>query len=842
MASAQSGSPLQKYGDAVAILLIVALNAGLGFFQERRAETALDALKKMAVPSARVRRNGCVIVVSAEEVVPGDVLEIEAGDAIAADARLLATVDLAVEEAALSGESVATTKNERLTCAENASLPDRVNMVFLGTMAVRGRGSAVVTATGPRTELGRMGRMIASARVESTPLEKLLESFGKRVLYLCLAIAAGLFAWGIVRPHVLPGATPQPWHLLLLEAVSLAVAAIPEGLPAITAITLALGTQRMARHGAIVRRLASVETLGAATVICSDKTGTLTQNLMMVRELWVGDGSYKITGEGYDPHGEIRPSYTEPLTIDKGAFASPLRALLETAALCNHAVIARDESGAWKVIGDPTEGALLTLAFRGEITAESLRKSKRVIREIPFDSGRKRMTVVVADDTGQEVAHVKGSVDVLLARCTRYAGSSGTRDMTDEDRKRILSEADRMGSAALRVLALCERRQPDGDPETELTFLGLAGMMDPPRPGIMDAIRTCQQAQIRVVMITGDHCLTAIAVAKEIGIWKPGDEAITGPELDALSDDELVRRLPKICVFARSAPEQKLRIVKAFKSLGHIVAMTGDGVNDAPALKEAHIGIAMGRGGTEVARQAADIVLADDNFATIVAAVREGRSIYRNIQKFIFFLLSSNAGLCGAVFLTALIGDWPPLTPLMLLWINLVTNGLPALALGVDTPSPDLMQNPPHRVGAGLLRPRDYWAIVYVGIVMAASSAVFHIHAAEPSDLMLRARALMFSYLAISSLIHAFNCISDKSLFRQPRLFIRPLSVAALLSATIHFVAIVIAPARPIFRTYELTSSEWWKLVLLSFAIVPGVELWKILAARFIPAATSDRS
>jgi Ca2+-transporting ATPase len=834
LASVQSGNPLQKYGDAVAILLIVALNAGLGFFQERRAETALEALKKMAVPSARVRRDGGVIIVSAEDIVPGDVLEIEAGDAIAADARLLTTVDLALEEAALTGESVASTKDALLTCAENAPLPDRVNMVFLGTIVVRGRGSAVVTATGPKTELGRIGHMIASAAVEPTPLEKLLESFGKRVLYVCLAIAGVLFAWGIVRPHVLPGSEPHPWHLLLLEAVSLAVAAIPEGLPAIATITLALGTQRMARHGAIVRRLASVETLGAATVVCSDKTGTLTQNLMMVREVWSGGCSYTVTGKGYDPHGEIRAGGASPVSLDRGELPAPLHALLETAALCNHAVIERDASGASKVIGDPTEGALLALASRGGIANELLRKSKRVIREIPFDSDRKRMTVVV-EDNGREVAHVKGSVDVALPRCTRYAGEGGTREMTPEDRRQILAEADRMSSGALRVLALCECQQPGCDPETELTFLGLVGMMDPPRPGVVEAIETCHKAQICVVMITGDHRLTAIAVAEEIGLWKPGDEAITGSALDALSDEELLRRLPNITVFARSTPEQKLRIVKAFKSLGHIVAMTGDGVNDAPALKEAHIGIAMGRGGTDVARQAADIVLADDNFTTIVAAVREGRAIYRNIQKFIFFLLSSNAGLCGAVFLTALIGDWPPLTPLMILWINLVTNGLPALALGVDPPSPDLMQNPPHTVGAGLLQRREYWAILYVGLLMAATSALFHIHAAEPSDLMLRARALMFSYLAISSLIHAFNCLSHGSIFRQPRLLIRPLSLAVLLSAMIHFTAIVIAPLRPVFRTYDPTFLEWSKLALLSLAIVPGMELWKALAARRLP-------
>jgi Ca2+-transporting ATPase len=824
--TATTGGVLQRYGDAIAILLIVALNAGLGLFQERRAESALAALEKMTVPSARVRRGGQVMVVSAADVVPGDLLELEAGDAVASDARLVSALNLAVEEAALTGESMATEKDASAASAAEAPLADRLDMVYLGTTVVRGKARALITATGARTELGRIGRLIAEATSEPTPLERTLDAFGKRVLVGCVAISAVLFGWGLLRPHLMPGSEARPWHVLLLAAVSLAVAAIPEGLPAITTITLALGTQRMARHGAIVRRLASVETLGAATVICSDKTGTLTQNLMMVREVWAAGRAYTVSGEGYDPRGEIR---ADGVALGLDALPAPLGALLETAALCNDATVTRDAAGHFGIIGDPTEGALLTLAARGGKDRAALPSAQHIVREIPFDSDRKRMTVVALDGQGREVAHVKGSVDVLLPRSTSCAAEGGTRPMTEADRRQIVAEAERMGRSALRVLALCKRVGPSGDAETALTFLGLVGLMDPPRPGVVAALATCRDAGIRVVMITGDHRLTAVAVAEEIQLWEPGDEALTGPELAALSDPELARRLPRVRVFARTTPEQKLRIVKALKSLGHIVAMTGDGVNDAPALKEAHIGIAMGRSGTEVARQAADIVLADDDFGTIVAAVREGRAIYRNIQKFTFFLLSSNAGLCGAVILAAMMSDWPPLTPLMILWINLVTNGLPALALGIDRSAPEVMAAPPQRVSGRLFSGWDYAGMLYVGVVMAALSAVFRLHGSVPRELLLHDRALAFSYLALAPLIHAYSCTSAGSLARVPRLFLRPITIAVAISAAVQVVAIVVPPLRPVFHTYALSASEVAKLVLLSLSIVPAVELWKLL-------------
>jgi Ca2+-transporting ATPase len=827
--SASTEGWLSRFGDAIAILLVVTLNAVLGFVQERRAEAALDALQKMAAPEARVRRGGQIVLIPAVDVVPGDILELEAGDAIAADARLLQTADLSVEEAALTGESSASQKDARAICAPDAPLADRSTMVFLGTNVVRGKGRAVVTTTGKDTELGRIGTMIAETDRGDTPLEAQLEDFGQKVLYGCLALSGVLFVWGILRPHVFPHAAPRPLSVLLLEAVSLAVAAIPEGLPAITTITLALGTQRMARLGAIVRKLPAVETLGAASVICTDKTGTLTQNQMMVREVWAGGVAYEVSGTGYEPQGEFRAAGGEPLK--HGEFPSPLWHLLKTALLCNSSTLSLDaETRSWKVIGDPTEGALLALASRSGIEPESVRSTAEVVRELPFDSDRKRMTVVTLDAQGHEIAHVKGSVDVLLPRCSTIEQLDGIRELTADDRTLITTHADEMSRRALRVLALCRRYRPEGDPEERLTFLGLAGMLDPPRAGVLEAIAACNTAGIRVVMITGDHKLTATAIAREIQLWQEGDEAMSGGELAALDDKALAQRVMKIRVFARTTAEQKLRLVNAFKAQGHVVAMTGDGVNDAPALRAAHIGIAMGKMGTDVARQAADLVLADDNFATIVAAVREGRAIFSNIRKFIFFLLSANAGLCVAVFVTAFTVDWLPLTPLMILWINLVTNGLPALALGVDPPTEGQMKLPPRRLDEGLLAPRHYWGMLYVGVVMGAASLVFYVQADRGSCTMEQARALAFTLLALCPLLHAFNCRSStESVVSLRPLLSKPLLLAVSISAAIHLVSVLVPALRPIFKTFPMTEAQLVTGGLLSAAILPAMEAWKAL-------------
>ncbi len=826
---------LVRYGDAIAILLIVALNAVLGYYQEQRAEAALDALEKMQSAKARVRRGGKVAVIDAAEAVVGDLLELEAGDAIPADARLLQTIDLAAEESALTGESMPAAKDARAALADDAPLGDRATMLFVGTTIVRGKGRAIVVATGARTELGKLSELIRHAGDRTTPLEEKLEHFGKRILFACLGLSGLLFARGAFKGD-------RPWHELLLEAVSLAVAAIPEGLPAITTITLALGMQRMAKRGAIIRKLAAVETLGAATVICSDKTGTLTQNEMTVREVYAGGERFHVTGTGYDPKGDIVAPDGKPVASSH----DPLSALLATVSLCNNATLDLaivEGARKWKITGDPTEAALLTLAAKGGVPRESVLPGHEVVKELPFDSDRKRMTVVTLDDRGREVVHTKGSADVLLPLCATVATANGIEPMSDATRDAILAEAEALSSQALRVLAVARRdlgepvaENPRAtiDLEQRLTFLGLVGMIDPPRVGVKEAVRACADAQVRAVMITGDHKLTATAIAKELGLWDEGAISLSGNELEKLSDEDLEKRIDSVRVFARVTAEQKLRIVRAFKKRGHVVAMTGDGVNDAPALREAHIGVAMGRDGTDVARQAADMVLADDNFATIVEAVREGRAIWRNIQKFIFFLLSSNAGLLVTVFAASFIPGLPPLTPLMILWINLVTNGLPALALGVDPPDPTQMQEPPRRTTSGLLGAREYLGIAVIGVWMGGCALACYLWPwpveAGRWWTLHNARAIAFSLLALSPLFHAFNCRSaTASVFELRPILSRPLLLAVVLSAAIHLVAVLVPGLRPIFRTFPLSAYEWEVLLVLSLSIVPVIEVLKLL-------------
>ncbi len=833
---AGEGSFLSRFADAIAILLIVVINAFIGFYQERRAEAALDALRKLAAPHARVRRDDKVREILAAELVPGDLIELEAGDAVPADARLAQTFGLAAEESALTGEAAARGKDALAQVGADMPLADRDTMVFTGTTIVRGKGRAVVTHTGVHTELGRIGQMIAEIGEQKTPLEERLDAFGKIILWACIGLSAALMGWGFLRP-VMFGGQARPWHGLLLEAVALAVAAIPEGLPAITTITLALGMQRMARRGAIVRKLPAVETLGAATVICSDKTGTLTQNAMTVRAVYTYGRSYTVTGDGYTPKGDIVAEGGKKVHHD--ALPEALDKLLATASLCNNARLEPGKDGAWAMLGDPTEGALLALAEKGGRPPESVRASAQVVTEVPFDSNRKRMTIVARDERGREIAHVKGSIEAVLPRCVHAALDEGTAPLSDAMREEILAVAAALSNKALRVLAICcrERAATSGKSadeadhlERDLTFLGLVAMMDPPRDGVAEAVATCMAAGIRPVMITGDDRATARAIAEQIGMWEPGDEAVTGSELDGMNDAALDAHIARIKVFARTTPEQKLRIVRAFKRAGHVVAMTGDGVNDAPALREANIGVAMGKMGTDVARQAADLVLADDNFATIVDAVREGRAIYRNIQKFIFFLLSSNMGLVVAVFVVSFFPQWPPLTPLMVLWINLVTNGLPALALGVDPPDQRLMEEPPRDPAEKLVMFRDYLGILYVGVVMGAAAVAIYALPQGHEPGLADERALAFTLLALSPLIHAWSCRSPIRSVAQIRpLLSTPLVAAVIASALIHLVALLVPSLQPIFRTFPIRPREWAIVLGLSFLVLPAVEAAKLV-------------
>ncbi len=820
-----STEPDGSYADTIAILLIVALNAALGFFQEARAEAALESLQKMAAPNAKRVSGGAASVVPASELVPGDVVEVEAGDSVPADVRLVESAELSVEEAALTGESVPVDKRADRVLDADTGVADRTNVVFTGTTVTRGRGRGVVVYTAVHTELGRIGAMLEEARREPTPLERRLARLGKAILIACLIISAGVFGIGIAQAS-------HAWTFHLLVAVSLAVAAIPEGLPAITTITLALGMQRMARRGAIVRKLPAVETLGSATVICTDKTGTLTENAMTVRVVDTVDGSYRVTGEGYAPDGRIEAD---------GPLPEPLRRLLRAGVLCNSSSLVRKD-GEWAVVGDPTEAALLVLADKGGLDRDGLRAEVTVEREVPFDSDRKRMSVVVRRPDGTLEAHVKGSADALLDLCDRMRTAEGVVPITEEVRRRMHERNEELAQRALRVLALAERDDPDdADPENGLVFLGLAAMMDPPRAEAKQAVAECHSAGIRVAMITGDHRLTAVAIARELGIWQEGRRALTGAELEALDDAGLAEIIDDVAVFARVTAEQKLRIVRALQRRGHIVAMTGDGVNDAPALQQAPIGVAMGLAGTDVARQAAEMVLADDNFATIVHAVREGRAIFRNIRKFIFFLGSSNAGLVMAVIALSFMDFLPPLTPLQLLWINLVTNGMPALALGIDPPEPSLMREGPRPPKQGIVGLRDLLGVLLVGGLMSGAALFLYtlpalapelFSQATPTGRLEEARTMAFTLLAVSPLFHAFNCRSPvASIFRVGLFTNRFLWIAIATSAAVHLITFV-AVLRPIFLTHPLSIGQWGVIVALAFLPVPVVETLKLLERR----------
>jgi Ca2+-transporting ATPase len=825
---AATGSSEGSWADTIAILLIVSLNAALGFVQEQRAEAALAALHRMAAPHAKVLRGGQVHDVEAAALVPGDVVVLAAGDAIPADARLIRAADLEVEESTLTGESVPVSKRADAVLPPETVVADRTSLVFTGTTATRGEARAVVVGTGSTTELGRIGALIGAARRAPTPLEQRLARLGRQILVACLVISALVFVIGYVREaHDVP--------MLLLIAVSLAVAAIPEGLPAITTITLALGMQRMARRGAIVRQLPAVETLGSATVICTDKTGTLTQNAMTVRVIETADASWRVTGEGYVANGRIERD-DEP--VDQ--LPDHVHRLVEVGLLCNDAHIEVDEEGP-HVLGDPTEGALLILGAKARLDREQALEGGEVERRIPFDSDRKRMSVLVRHADGTRRLHVKGSSDAILSLCTRVRGPDGVVPLTDEQRQQLHDLGESHANRALRVLALAEREDPPAsegeDPEHDLTFLGFVAMLDPPRPEVGEAIQTCRQAGIRVVMITGDHRATAIAIAEDLDIYRPGDLALPGDELAAMSDDELADAADRVTVFARVTAAQKLRIVDALERRGHVVAMTGDGVNDAPALKEAAIGVAMGRQGTDVARQSAEMVLADDNFATIVEAVREGRAIYRNIQKFIFFLGSSNAGLVFAVVVAAFLHGVPELTPLQLLWINLVTNGLPALALGVDPPERSQMLEPPRPPTAGIVGMRDLWGVLLVGSIMGgAALALFALPSelpelfvsTDPGGRMHEARTMAFTALALSPLVHAHNCRSPiDSIFVTGLFTNRFLWLAIGLSAGVQMLAVAVPPLQPVFRTTMLTPEQWAWVLGAAALPLPIVEALK---------------
>ncbi len=836
---------LEDWLDAAAILAIVLLNGVLGFVQEFRAERSLAALRKMSVATARVFRDGVFRSIPARELVLGDLIVLEAGDRVPADARLIYATNFQTQEASLTGESTPIQKHANPIAGSDIPLAERKNVAFMGTVVVSGKARAFVMATALHTELGRIAEMIQKAteaeRTE-TPLQRRLQQFGYTLLWLALAVVAVVFVLGYLRG--------EPAILMLLTAVSLAVAAVPEGLPAVVTITLALGVTRMARRHALIRRLPAVETLGSATVICSDKTGTLTKNEMTVTRLFSGDRVFEVMGDGYEPVGEIvetvkveakakdvqellamtRP---QPEPSSRGA----VRELLTAAVLCNGATL-RQEEGAWRILGDPTEGALLVAAAKAALTVQTLGSANHFLGEVPFDSERKMMTIVWRTSEGP-VAYVKGAPDVLLRHCTHRLIMDGKEELlTESIRAAILDANASFAHQALRVLAMARRRldrEPDDYRaqalEDQLVFLGLAAMKDPLRPEAKAAVKACHDAGIRTVMITGDHKDTATAIAEELRGDKEPIQSLSGTELDRVSDDELVRTVEDVAVYARVSAEHKLRIVKAWKARGAIVAMTGDGVNDAPAVKAADIGVAMGITGTDVTKEAADMVVTDDNFASIAAAVEEGRGIFDNIRKTIYFLLSCNVSEVLVMLFAALIGLPLPLLPIQILWMNLVTDGFPALALAVDPKSPDLMKQPPRRPEARLLDGSTLLAIGAQGLMLGAISlgafaySLYGLH--QEVD---QARTVAFTVMVVAQLVHAFNCRSERlSLFQVGLWTNRPLLLAFSLSLGIQIAVLTVPAAAQVFKIAPLPLEDWVMMGALGLLPFFIMELTKAL-------------
>lgn len=805
--------------DAVVIILIVVLNAVLGIIQESKANKALEALKKMAAPEAKVIRDGVIKEIPARELVPGDLVLLEAGNYVPADLRLIESVNLKIEEASLTGESVPAEKNAEIVFNKEVPLGDRSNSAFMSTVVTYGRGKGVVVGTGMNTEIGLIAEMLETYDEESTPLQKKLSELGKILGIASLAICGVVFLLGVIRG--------VPLLEMFMTAVSLAVAAIPEGLPAIVTIVLALGMQRMVKRHSIIKKLHAVETLGSTTVICSDKTGTLTQNQMTATKIFVNDKIYSVTGEGYKPEGifEIDDLQIQPCENPD------LRLLLTIGTLCNDARL--EESGAdkdktWRIIGDPTEGALVVVAEKAGISSKELSDKKPRVQEIPFDSERKRMTTFHPEDNSY-VAYIKGAPDVMLNLSDKIIKDGKILDLTEEDRKNILEANHNMASQALRVLAFaCKKintipKEPKPeDIEKNMTFVGLVGMIDPARPEAKEAISICKKAGIRPVMITGDYKDTAEAIARELGMIDENSKALTGTDLDSMDDEQLASIANEVSVYARVSPIHKLRIVDAIKRNGHIAAMTGDGVNDAPALKKADIGIAMGITGTDVAKETAEMILTDDNFASIVAAVEEGRVIYSNIRKFIFFLLSCNIAEILIIFAAMLIGLPIPLKPIQLLWLNLLTDAFPALALGMEEKEPDIMEKSPRNPNEPIMDSRMKWQIAIQSFFMTVAVLGVFVFALNNTPDLETARTYAFATLIFSELFRAYTSRSETYSVFKIGFFKNKYMVGGTLVSFLLLLLVIYVPAlREIFDTVKLSFYDWDIIVL--FGLIPFV-------------------
>jgi P-type Ca2+ transporter type 2C len=810
--------------DAVAITLIVVLNGILGYLQESQAEKALAALKAMTSPRVRLLRDGATLEIDAKELVPGDVILIEAGVQIPADGRLLETASLQIRESALTGEAEAVMKQEQGTLPEDSPLGDRLNLIYQGTEVVQGRAKAIVTRTGMKTELGKIATMLQDVEAEPTPLQQRMDNLGNVLVYSSLAIVAlvvsvGMFDWSRMAFDF------DRFKELLKVALSMAVAVVPEGLTAVITVTLALGTQRMVKRNALIRKLPAVETLGSVTTICSDKTGTLTQNKMVVQQVHSLNHSFQVSGEGYSPDGELkatRSNHDNPLET------AEVQTLLMAGLLCNDGILQQNDQGQWTLMGDPTEGSLLPLAAKAGYNQEAWRSRMPRVSEIPFSSERKRMSVVCR--MPGEVANsghtlfTKGSAEMILELCTVVQSNDQRQALTPDHRQQILAQVEQMASQGLRVLGLAYRLigdlpKPLESAEADLTWLGLVGILDAPRPEVRDAVARCRAAGIRPVMITGDHQLTARAIATDLGIAEAGAKVLDGKALSLMDAEELGNVVDEVSIYARVAPEHKLRIVEALQKRGRFVAMTGDGVNDAPALKQANIGIAMGITGTDVSKEASDMVLLDDNFATIVAATEEGRVVYTNIRRFIKYILGSNIGEVIAIAATPLLGfAGTPLTPLQILWMNLVTDGLPALALAVEPAEPNVMNRPPFNPKESIFSRGLGWYMVRIGIILGILTIVMMVIAVpytkETADAALgldaeRWKTMVFTTLCLAQMGHAMAVRSNSQLTIELNPFTNPFLLGSVvLTSLLQMALIYVEPLRNFFGTHVLSLTD----------------------------------
>jgi len=814
--------------DAAVIIAIVIVNAILGLYQEGKAEKALEALKKMSAPNAKVIRDGNISVVPSNTIVPGDIVILETGDIIPADLRLIESSNLKIEEASLTGESVPVEKDSEVVLDKDVSLGDRLNMAYMSTIVSYGRGKGIVVGTGHNTEIGKIATMIQTYEDESTPLQKKLNQLGKMLGTITLLVCAAVFGLGVLQKRdVLE---------MFLTAISLAVAAVPEGLPAIVTIVLALGMNRMVQRNAIVKKLLAVETLGTTTYICSDKTGTLTQNEMTVVKAYTDGKIIEVTGTGYEPKGQFK---VEDRSFNPNESIN-VNTLISIGALCNDATIDKTDDG-YKVLGDPTEGALVTLAGKANITKDEINSKYPRIEEIPFDSDRKMMTTFHSNFfPGKVVSFTKGAPDILINRSSKIYLNGEIVPFTDDLKKQVLDINTQFSREALRVLAVAFR-QFDSLPkdissetiENDMVFVGLVGMIDPPREEAKEAIRKCKNAGIHTVMITGDYKETAFAIAKQLGMAEREDQAIMGRQLDNLSDEELKELVKEKRVYARVSPEHKVKIVDALKANGEIVAMTGDGVNDALALKKADIGVSMGITGTDVAKNTADVILTDDNFASIVAAVEEGRIIYSNIKKFVFFLLSCNIGEVLIIFLSMLFGFQVPLEPIQLLWLNLVTDSFPALALGMEKGDPEIMDIPPRNPNEPILDKAMIRALVIQSISICIATIGAYIWGMNKygTDNLTMARTISFTTLITAELLRAYSSRSlTHSIFHIGVFSNKTMTRSTLLSFLLLLVVIYVPFLQPIFDTYTVGLADWFMIIVFSAIPLAIGELYKKVA------------